>query len=689
MTKTSLKKALGCVLLTPFILAAVWLWGLYRGIDVEIGVHSPEPLRILVTDPLCAELAPEPLKDRATRDYGPLGTYLQERLGRPVEIRYSANPQEIPRSDPRQIDLMIGRIPQTSGESAALDVASQEPDRLIAHLTNLDGGAEVSGLFVVRRNSPAKTLGDLADHRIQFGPPCEAERHSAALALLAEHGVAPIPPLKIVPDCAEALAAVAQGDADAAVIPSYARPLLEGFAGVEKRTLRVLAQTAPQPFVVVFAGGSLRPVTERALRDALLAVRAHPQLLAALASSDGFVDPDDPPAEGECSSSRSSVIPWTDWRGPRRDAVSPDVPDELPAGPRILWKHGLTGPGLAGVAATATHVLVADKSGQNDQDIWRCLDAETGRELWAIAYPTPSKMEFTNAARATPVIHGGLVYLLGAFGDLHCVSIEGRQILWRRNIVQEFGAKLPTWGMCSTPLVVDDKLIVNPGAPNASLAALSLYTGETLWQTPGEPPGYGSLILGTFGGVRQIVGHDATSLAGWDPNTGRRLWTLLPAKKGDFNVPTPLNLDGRLLIATENNGARLYDFDEQGRINPIPIIQNRTFDPDTSTPVAIDGLLFGFFRGLHCLDAGTLVTLYHTDADGLLRDYATLIAGNGHILAITVKGELLLIKAAREAYTPVSRLTLFKDTEVWSHPALLGNRLYLRSMKEICCFLLK
>jgi outer membrane protein assembly factor BamB len=395
------------------------------------------------------------------------------------------------------------------------------------------------------------------------------------------------------------------------------------------------------------------------------------------------------PAEEPPPPAQKSVSEWTDWRGPGRSGISPDVPAELPATKRLLWKRRLTGAGLSSISATGTHVIVADKSEQNDQDIWRCLDAETGREMWTVAYPTPGEMEFTNAPRAAPVIHGGFAYLLGAFGDLHCVSIEGSRIVWRRNIVGEFNAKLPNWGMCSTPLIVDDLLIVNPGAPEASLVALGLYTGETIWQTPGEPAGYGSLILGTFGGIRQIVGHDATSLAGWDPNTGRRLWTLLPMKKGDFNVPTPLNLDGRLLVATENNGTRLHDFDANGRINAIPIAQNRKLAPDTSTPVAIDGLVFGCFRGLHCLDLGdSLHTLYSTDAEGAFNDYAALIAGNGRILAVTVKGELVLLKAAREVFTPISRLRLFDDAEVWSHPALIGNRLYIRSMKEICCFLL-
>ena len=347
------------------------------------------------------------------------------------------------------------------------------------------------------------------------------------------------------------------------------------------------------------------------------------------------------------------MTPWTDWRGPGRAGMSPDVPARLPPTAKFLWRRGLTGVGLSGVAATATRVIVADKSETKDQDIWRCLDAETGKELWTVAYATPKQMEFTNAPRAAPVIHGNFVYLLGAFGDLHCVNLYGSGVVWRRNIIKDFDAKLPTWGTCSTPLVVGDSLVVNPGAPEASLVALGLYTGEVIWKTPGGPPGYGSLILGTFGGVRQIVGYDADSLGGWDPNTGQRLWTLVPEKKGDYNVPTPIDVFGRLLVATENNGTRLHDFSPNGQIRPVPVEQTHDLAPDTSTPVVVDGLVFGCFHGLFCLDLNDgLKTLYSAEGDGAFKEYTALIAGYGRVLAVTVGGELVLFQASRDAFTP-------------------------------------
>jgi outer membrane protein assembly factor BamB len=684
------KKALWGVLIIPFLALGTWLFRLYHHVDTPSAAYQPPPLRVVVADPTCGLSAGVAAAGRVQRDYAPLAAFLERQLQRPVELLYSAEFRAALATKGQAADLIIGKVSAVSFEAAR----AKEPVRPLVRLTGRDGTSDVSGLFVVRQSDPARTRGDLADHRIVFGPPWEDERRAAALAALATEGVAPVPPLQTMAGRGAALRAVIQGDADVAVISDYASPDPQDDEAINRGVLRIVGRTAPVPFIGVFATSRVSPAAERALVAALLSVAREPQLLEALQSRAGFTAWDAPPAAAplppadESPSTASPVTPWTDWRGPARAGVSPDVPSGLPEGVNLLWKRGLTGPGLAGVAATARHVIVADKSEQNDQDIWRCLAADTGKELWTVAYRTPTKMEFTNAPRATPVVHDGFVYLLGAFGDLHCVSLSGGGIVWRRNIIEDFGAELPPWGTCATPLVVDNSLIVNPGARDASLAALGLCTGEVIWKTPGEPAAYASLLLGTFGGVRQIIGYDAVSLGGWDPNTGRRLWELRPQKKGDYNVPTPVNLDGRLLVATENNGARLYDFDAGGQIRPAPVACNSRFAPDTSTPVVLDGLVFGCWRRLFCLDANDLQTRYTVDKDAAFSNYAAFIAGQGHVLALTVRGELVLLQAAPEGFTPVSRLQVFHDTEVWSHPALVGNRLYLRSMKEVCCLLL-
>lgn len=676
------------VLAVPLVLAGLWLSRLDSGIDMRLAVRPQEPLRIVVTDPLCGPADPNDNLGNGRREYAPLGRFLEGVVHRPVEVSCWDGLRGNPPGE-ESADLIVGRESIVRAEAARRNT----PVQPLARLTDDLGATDVCGVFVVRADDRARTIGDLADHTMVFGPPADPERHSQALAYLSRQGVVPVPPLKVATTCGAALQSLRQRKVDAAVISSYALPLVENPGTAPVPALRVIGRTEPQPFLTLFATSRISPVMQRTIAEALLSVRTRPALLTALRSKAGFV-PWQSPSQQKKAPPAPTPPPaptalWTDWRGPGRAGASPDVPERLPASVKVLWKRGLTGAGLAGIAATGTHVIVADKSEQKDQDIWRCLDADTGKELWTVAYPTPLTMEFTNVPRATPVIHGDFVYLLGAFGDLYCVSLQGSRIVWRRNIVQDFNAKLPAWGTCATPLVVGESLIVNPGAADASLAALNLYTGEVIWKTPGAGPAYGSLILGTFGGVRQIVGYDAESLGGWDPNTGQRLWTLLPDKKGDYNVPTPIDAGGRLLVATENNGTRLYDFEAGGRIRPVPTARTLALKPDTSTPVMIDGLVFGCFHGLFCLDLGDgLKTLYSAEGDGAFKEYTAFVAGNGRVLAATLGGELVLLKAARDAFTPISRLRVFKGTEVWSHPALVGHRLYIRSMNEICCVLL-
>ena len=342
---------------------------------------------------------------------------------------------------------------------------------------------------------------------------------------------------------------------------------------------------------------------------------------------------------------------------------------------------------MAGVAATERDVLVADRDALDSQDIFRCLDADTGEERWKVHEFAKGQLDFGNAPRATPQIAGELVFFYDAFGKLLCAGLATGEVVWKTDLAKEFKiGKLPAWGTTSSPLFVDGKLIVNPGGEKAAVAALKPETGEIIWQAQGNGAAFGSLIVGTFGGRRQIVGHDSSTLCGWDVADGKQLWRLAPPHRGDFNVPTPIAVGNRLLVCTENNGTRLYDFDPQGQILDQPIAVEPNLAPDTHTPVVSGHRLFGVWQGLYCLDlTHPLAKLWKAD-DEAFNDYVTAIATDQRVLLITKHGELLLIDSTADHYRLISRSKVFDDDPgVYSHPALIGHRMYLRGSDEIVC----
>jgi outer membrane protein assembly factor BamB len=611
-----------------------------------------------VTDPLAKENSCACVEGYAQRDYSALAARLSARLGRPVRLHF--RPEVAP-------DLVFGKAP---GSPAPL-----------AHLTDLEGAVTLRGLFVVRAGDPAASLADLKGRSILFGPAGSREKRDAAFEALRCSGVS-VPDAPAACDtCTEAAVAVVRKEADAAVISSYALPLLLGCKAVARGELKIVGRTAPVPFVVALATDRLSPADRDAVLDALLAVSEAPELLKKLESRGGFVPPD--PAG------------WTDWRGgPRRDAHRSGLPESLPDRPRFLWRRPLLGQSLGGISATADHVILSDKSPDGAEDVWRCLEADTGKALWQVRIPASAKMDYTSAPRATPVVVEDRVYLLGALGDLLCVTLERGETVWKRNLIRDFGGKVPTWGLCGTPLVVDDRVVVSTPAREAALAALDRKTGEVLWKTPGRPPGYGNLIVAVLGGRRQVVGLDAASAGGWDPETGERLWTLVPPEGEEFNVPTPATVGGKLLLAAEKNGTRLYRFREDGTIDPEPEASNKDLAPSTTSPVTVDGRVWGSSDGgTFCLDLSDgLRQAWHLK-EAPFADPASLIAGNGRVLLAFKRGVLALLPSRPAAGTKPAVLEVFRregdfDPELWSHPALVGDRLYLRSGKEAACLLL-
>ncbi|HMP17620.1 MAG TPA: PQQ-binding-like beta-propeller repeat protein, partial [Gemmatales bacterium] len=334
---------------------------------------------------------------------------------------------------------------------------------------------------------------------------------------------------------------------------------------------------------------------------------------------------------------------------------------------------------------TTECVIVSERGVADTMDVFRCISAKDGKEIWAYRHPAPGPLDYGSSPRATPIITEKYAYLFGAWGHLHCVELETGLSVWQLDVREEFQVKDKlAWGMCGTPLLVQNKLILAVGAPDASLVALDPETGKLLWKTPGEQASYGSFIAGILGGKMQIVGHDANSLGGWDIESGKRLWKLKPEKEGDYNVPAPIIYEDKLLVTTENNGTRLYGFDPAGVIHPIPIADCKELAPETHTPVVIGHYVYGVWNRMFCLDLKSGLKVAWSHEDDAFIGHANIIADQERLLITTSDGEVVLIEANADACKVVGRMRVFDDEKsLYSHPALVGNRLYMRSSNSL------
>ena len=652
-----------------------------------------EPLRMVVMDPLCKQLACACVQGFAQRDYQSLAAFMSAKLGRPVEAFVQESLKEAERITDGKLDLVVGKQSVVRATAAAANI-SLTP---LAMLTDCEGKTTLTGLFIVRSDDPAKSVSDLKGRKVLFGPLDCDEKHSAALATMKSLGL-PLPDKpETMATCNQTGLAVIEKQADAAVISSYAMALLEGCGTIDKGALRVIGQTVPVPFITVFATKRVAAADAETITKALLAAAGDAALKEKLETRDGFVrwiatSGRDLGSSSKTSRPEAAIHPWTDWRGgPRRDAIRSDMPAKLPAQARFLWRKKMESPAMAGIAVQPPFLIVADKTSGTTNDTWRCLNADTGEQLWELTYPAPGDMDYTNTPRATPVIVGGKVYLLGAFGHLHCVELKTGKVLWKRDLLAEFGGKSLAWGFCPSPMIDGDHLFTGTASKESAVVALDRHTGKLLWKTPGEVMAHSAMLLDVFGGRRQLVGYDIESIRGWDPETGKSLWNITPPKPRDYNVPSPLKFGEFLLLSTDDHGTRLHAFNADGTIRPQPVAKQGDLKPEISTPVIVNGLLFVTVNDLLiCLDAANGLAERWRFEDKAFNEYASLIGGNNRVLATTTTGELLLFAAEAKACRVISRLQVFqgkdgRSPDIWAHPALVGDRLYLRSPEETVC----
>lgn len=364
---------------------------------------------------------------------------------------------------------------------------------------------------------------------------------------------------------------------------------------------------------------------------------------------------------------------WPRWRGPEGAGVTREGnwrSEALLPAPKVLWRANV-GAGHSSVLVSRGRLYTLGNLGGRDL-VW-CLDAEKGRRIWVFSYVCPAG-NFAGP-RATPALDGGFLYTLSRQGHAFCLEADTGRVKWQRNLVEEFGARVPDYGITGTPLVVGDAVIYNAGAGGV---ALHKGTGEKLWAGPPGPCGYASPVY-VHAGERDLVAlFGAAELRLVDPAGGAVAASFGWRTPFDANAADPVAWEGKIFITSgwETGGALL----EVSGGGLRPLWQSKNFRGQFASPVLWEGHFYGVDNNtpngeLRCLEAAAGRLIWAQKGG-----FENLIVAGGRIVAIDRRGALVVAEASPAGYRELARATVFSpQSKNWTAPVLARGRIYARN----------
>src|SRR5580658_3757829 len=378
---------------------------------------------------------------------------------------------------------------------------------------------------------------------------------------------------------------------------------------------------------------------------------------------------------------------WTDFRGPNRAGIYAESEIETTwpqAGLPRLWKQPVGG-GYASFTVAEGRAYTIEQ--RRDHEAITAYDVETGRELWAFSYPALFDEIMGGAGpRATPVYREGLLYSLGANGDLYCLSAKTGQPKWSKNVLADNAARNQEWGMAASPLIVDGMVVVTPGgAQGKSIVAYDRLSGAPVWRALDDRAGYTSPILATLAGRRQIVWLSAQRAVGLAPETGALLREYAFPAQNDMNCLQPVVVDESsvLLSSSPGPGAVLLEIGTAGETCTARALwRNNRMKNKFNSSVLYQGFIYGFDDAiLACIDARTGELKWKGGRYG----YGQLLQAGEHLVVVTEQGDVVMVRATPEGHRELARFSAIEG-RTWNIPAIDDGLLLVRNSNEMACF---
>ena len=420
---------------------------------------------------------------------------------------------------------------------------------------------------------------------------------------------------------------------------------------------------------------------------------------------------------------------WPNWRGPRMVGASDarGLPTSWSETEHIVWKAPM--PHWSGaspvIGGGRIYVLSASKSGGEDERaetgrklrsaevkptdaggkdiVLLCLDQATGKVQWQKTVASGNRFYAKhNMASPSPVTDGRHVWVVTGTGIVACYDAAGAR-QWSYDLQAAHGEFGLFWGYASSPLLCDDKLVIQVlhGSKTdgpSYLLALDKTTGRKVWYVERKtdatkecPDAYTTPILVEHGGKRRIVVSGADWVTAHDPASGAEIWRatgLNPEKQGNFRiVSSPLALDGTIVATSRNRPIVAIRAGGAGDVTKTHTAW--TYDdrkgPDVPSAASDGSSLYLIHDDCFatCIDGRTGTPVWGPQRiEGGPYSASPLVA-DGHVYVTNEDCETTVLKAG-DTFEVVATNRLDGGFTLSSF-AVADGRLYLRTEKYLYC----
>ena len=336
-----------------------------------------------------------------------------------------------------------------------------------------------------------------------------------------------------------------------------------------------------------------------------------------------------------------------------------------------------------------------------------CFDEKTGDKIWSFEYECfYGRVQYPAGPRACVTVHQGKAYALGSTGRFHVFDAASGQVLWQKDLDQQYAIDLPNWGIAAAPLIYENLVILHIGGHGACIVALNKDSGDEAWRALNDPAQYTAPILIQQAGQPVVLVWTGSGVTGLAPATGKVLWRYdWEKKKMPIGVATPVVEKDRVFFTSFYDGSLMLRLaNDKPEVEKVWQIAGRdeqntlALHSIISTPIFENGYIYGVdsYGELRCLDAANGDRLWEDKTAVPTARWSTIhfVKNGDRYFLFNERGELLIGRLSPQGFQEISRAKLLDPTEeqlrkrggvCWSHPGFANRHVFARNDKELVC----